>query len=82
MDIVIGSVVRAKAGRDKGGYFVVTGISENGRVLICDGKRRKVASPKNKNINHLEATSAVAQDFSTNREIRNYLRTFMEGKHV
>ncbi len=82
MDIVVGSVVRAKAGRDKGGYFVVTDILENGRVLICDGKRRKVQSPKCKNIIHLEATSTVAQEFTTNRQIKNCLKSLMEGKHV
>lgn len=82
MDIVKGSVVRAKAGRDKGGYFVVTDIIDNGRVLICDGKRRKVQSPKSKNIIHLEATSSVAQEFTTNRQIRNYLNSFMEGNNV
>ena len=82
MDIVVGSVVRAKAGRDKGGYFVVTGILENGRVLICDGKRRKVETPKSKNIIHLQATNTVAEEIRTNREIKNYLKSFMEGKHV
>lgn len=82
MDIVIGSVVTAKAGRDKGGYFVVTGILEKGRVLICDGKRRKVQHPKEKNIIHLQATNSVAPTISTNREIRKYLKTFMEGEYV
>jgi len=82
MDIVVGSVVRAKAGRDKGDYFVVTDILENGRVLICDGKHRRVETPKSKNIIHLQATGTVAAEFRTNREIKNYLKSFMEGKHV
>ena len=82
MDIVVGSVVRAKAGRDKGGYFVVTGILENGRVLICDGKRRKVQTPKLKNIIHLEATRAVTQDITTNRQIKSFLKSYLEGNNV
>ncbi|MBQ7132886.1 MAG: KOW domain-containing RNA-binding protein [Ruminococcus sp.] len=82
MDIVVGSVVRAKAGRDKGGYFVVTDILENGRVLICDGKRRKVLSPKQKNINHLEATKTVAKDITTNRQIKSFLKSYLEGNDV
>lgn len=82
MDIITGSVVFAKAGRDKGSYFVVTDILENGRVLICDGKRRKVEHPKCKNIIHLQATDTVATNISTNREIKKYLKTFTEGKHV
>lgn len=82
MDIIVGSVVRAKAGRDKGGYFVVTDISDDGRVAICDGKRRKVTHPKYKNAIHLEATASVAKEFTTNRQIKNYLRSFMEGQNV
>lgn len=82
MDIVLGSVVRAKAGRDKGGYFVVTDILENGRVLICDGKRRKVLSPKQKNIIHLEVTKTVAKDITTNRQIKSFLKSYLEGNDV
>ncbi len=82
MDIEKGLVVRAKAGRDKGGYFVVTGILENGRVLICDGKRRKVQTQKLKNIIHLEATRAVTQDITTNRQIKSFLKSYLEGNDV
>lgn len=82
MDIIKGSIVRAKAGRDKGGYFVVTDICDEKRVMICDGKRRKVTSPKCKNIIHLEPTSVVLNEFTTNRQIKNYLKSFMEEKHV
>lgn len=82
MDITVGSVVRAKAGRDKGGYFVVTGILENGRVLICDGKRRKVQTPKLKNIIHLEVTNTATQDITTNRQIKSFLKSYLEGNNV
>ena len=82
MDIKVGSVVRAKAGRDKGGYFIVTDISSDGRVGICDGKRRKVAHPKYKNVIHLEATSTVAQDLTTNRQIKRFLKSYLEGNDV
>lgn len=82
MDIIVGSVVRAKAGRDKGGYFVVTDVLENGRVLLCDGKRRKIEHPKAKNIIHIEATNTVVSEIRTNRQIKNYLKSFMEGKNV
>ncbi len=82
MDIKKGSIVRAKAGRDKGGYFVVTDILENGKALICDGKRRKLEHPKCKNIIHLEPTKTVVQDFTTNRQIKTCLKSFMEEKNV
>lgn len=79
MDIVIGSVVMAKSGRDKGLYFVVTDILENGYVFIADGKRRKLQKPKKKNIAHIQATCNVADEFSTNRQIRQYLRDLNQG---
>ena len=52
MDFIRGSVVRARAGRDKGGFFVVL---EAGRhfALICDGGRRSLRRPKKKNLLHL-----------------------------
>ena len=59
MKIVEGTVVRAKAGRDDKRLFVVTQICSDGYVMISDGKTRKLASPKKKNIKHLSFTSAV-----------------------
>ena len=47
MDIVVGSVVRAKAGRDRNGYFVVVGL-DGGFAYIADGRSRKVEKPKKK----------------------------------
>ena len=82
MDIQKGSVVRAKAGRDKGGYFVVTDILNSRQVLICDGKHRKVQKPKLKNVIHLEVTKEVAQDFTTNRQIKSFLKSYLEGNDV
>ena len=82
MDIQKGSVVRAKAGRDKGGYFVVTDILDSTKVLISDGKHRKVQNPKLKNVIHLEVTKEVAQDFTTNRQIKSFLKSYLEGNDV
>lgn len=52
----IGRVVIAKAGRDSGGCFVVVGCTDEGYVLIADGKRRKLAHAKKKKIKHLYFT--------------------------
>ncbi len=50
-----GWIVRAEAGRDKGGLFCVMGIvSEQRRLLLADGKRRKAARPKAKDFNHVK----------------------------
>ena len=49
-----GWIVRATAGRDKGGLFYVVGGDREGRLLLCDGKRRKLARPKAKKPRHVE----------------------------
>ena len=76
MDIVKGSVVRAKAGRDKDSYFVVLDVFDE-FALIVDGKSRKLEKPKKKNLNHLEATKTViTQNLETNRKIKKALSDF------
>ena len=76
--IPVGAVVKAKAGRDKEGFFVVV-KSEDKWVFIADGKRRKVESPKKKNPIHLTITNTVlSHSMDTNRNIRKALRDFRE----
>ncbi len=79
MSIVKGSIVKAKAGRDKDGFFVVLGI--NGRfALIADGKRRKIEHPKSKKLTHLEETdSVIGGSVQTNPQIRKILSDFKNG---
>lgn len=78
MIIPVGTVVKAKAGRDKEGFFVVV-KSENGWAYIADGKHRKVENPKKKNVIHLTATKTVLSDsMDTNRKISKALREFRE----
>ncbi len=56
MDIGPGSIVYSKAGRDKGGYFIV--MSQSGEYIsICDGKGRKTDKPKRKKLNMLKSVS-------------------------
>ena len=43
----------AKAGREAGGAYFVLGYEE-GRALLADGRRRKIAAPKKKNPRHIE----------------------------
>ena len=74
MNIAKGSVVIAKAGRDKGRAFAVTDIIDERTVLIADGKSRPIERPKRKNVIHLQATSTVIDRVTTNRQLRNFLR--------
>ena len=74
--IPVGTIVKAKAGRDKENFFVVV-KTEDGFAYIADGKRRKVENPKKKNPLHLSLTKTVLSDsVDTNRKIRNALHKF------
>ena len=53
-----GQIVRAAAGRDKGELFYVAGGDGEGRLLLCDGKRRKLARPKAKKPRHVQPLPA------------------------
>jgi ribosomal protein L14E/L6E/L27E len=55
MDLIKGTVVISKAGRDKGHALAVVG-TEGGYVLIADGKERPLGRPKKKNPMHLAVT--------------------------
>lgn len=50
-----GAVVVSLCGHDKGKLYVVVGKSEE-KLLLCDGKNKKLASPKVKNEKHLKDT--------------------------
>ena len=77
MEIVKGCVVKAKAGRDKNGYFVVLDL-DGEYAMISDGKRRLLEKPKRKKYKHLSLTNTVLESgsMSTNREIRKALSQF------
>lgn len=79
MEIKIGSIVKAKAGRDSGGLFAVSGIDE-AYVYICDGKERPLERPKRKNPKHLSVTKQVlsAEDMATNRKLKKALANIAE----
>ena len=50
-----GWIVQATAGRDKEGFFCVVGADqEQKRLLLANGKRRKAARPKVKDLHHVK----------------------------
>ncbi|MCC8135879.1 MAG: KOW domain-containing RNA-binding protein [Ruminococcus sp.] len=76
MKVQKGSVVKAAAGRDDGGYFVVTGV-QNGFCFIADGKSRRLDSPKRKNIKHLRFTNSMIDlNDITDKKLRTLLKEF------
>ena len=78
MEFRVGMIVRAKAGREKNGFFIITSV-ENDMAYIADGKRRKVENPKKKKLIHLAATNSTAKDFDTNRKVRKILSEFQDN---
>ena len=76
MELKIGSVVRAKSGRDKDGFFVVTAI-EKEYCFIADGKSRKLETPKRKNIKHISLTNSMIDIKDvTDKKLRTLLKNF------
>lgn len=74
VDIQVGNIVKANAGRDKGRYFVAIAAS-GGFVYIADGKERKLQKPKRKNPKHI-SPAGVNIDVTglTNRKLRQLIK--------
>ncbi len=74
MELKKGQVVVSTAGHDKGELFVVAGFDKN-RVLLCDGKHRKLNKLKAKNPKHIRETEILTDEDSiaTDRKIRKTL---------
>ena len=67
----IGSVVYSTAGRDKHRFYAVVGTQKD-KALIADGKGRKLAAPKTKNLLHLRPTKTVLNKsaLQTDKQLR------------
>ena len=77
MDIVRGTVVRSRAGHDKGSFLAV--LTFDGKyALTADGKTRSLASPKKKNAIHLAPTATVLGEgeMESDSELRKALKRF------
>ncbi len=75
MNIAPASLVKVTAGRDKDKYFAVISIIDNNYLYICDGRRRKVSTPKKKKIKHLEnlnySLNLIKEKLERGNEISN-----------
>lgn len=88
-NLVLGSVVYSKSGRDSGSYYIITKIIDDDYVMIADGEIRKIEKPKKKRAKHVKfngdilskiATKLVNNDTIYNAEIRSALRIYNESK--
>ena len=77
MEIQKGSVVRSKAGRDKGIVFMVLSL-EADSAYIANGKKRKVENPKRKKLKHLQGYNDVLdiEGEITNSKVRKALAVY------
>ena len=74
MDIVKSNIVKSIAGRDAGDLFFVL-ETEGDFLLLADGKRRRVESPKRKKRKHVfflgESHSVVAEKIRSGAKVTN-----------
>lgn len=76
MQLQVGMVVCATAGKEQHGFYVVTALDGN-MVLIADGKHRTLTKPKRKNIRHIAPTCTVWDlEGLTDKALRGRLREY------
>lgn len=59
MSVNVGDIAISKRGHDAGELFIVIATLNESYVLIADGKKRKLDSPKQKNVKHLKVVAAA-----------------------
>ena len=82
MDSHLCSMVESVAGRDRGMYAYVIGVSEEGYLLVADGRLRKVETPKRKKLKHIRLIAdapRLEEDKMTNRLIRESINEYKES---
>ena len=62
-------IVLSKAGHDEGKLFMVVG-AEGERLLLCDGKNRRLDNPKCKSPKHVRLVESLENRPLTDKEIR------------
>jgi ribosomal protein L14E/L6E/L27E len=74
MELQVGMVVCAAAGKEKDNFYIVTGM--DGRfVYLADGKHRTLSKPKRKNVRHIRLTQTVWElEGLTDKALRRRLR--------
>lgn len=65
MDFEKGQLVKSKAGRDKGEYFLIYDIVDDKNVLIVDGKIRRLEKTKLKKKIHLSKVNKKSNILDT-----------------
>ena len=74
-----GTVVRSKAGHDKGSFYAVVSLEGNS-AYVADGQKKTTAEPKLKKLVHLAFTKTVLSEQTMNNDnkIQKELAPFNE----
>jgi len=77
--ISAGMVVKSRAGKDKGGLYVVISMSDYPYVWIADGRKYNLDKPKKKNYRHLRVvgTNAAISDVVSCRISNEWVRSVL-----
>lgn len=86
-NLQVGQLVYSTADSDKGQLYVVVGINtKDSRVLLANGKSRKISNPKPKNLKHIKETDIISKDIQerilkdkkpSNADIKNFIEQNM-----
>jgi len=60
-----GTIVRSKAGHDKGSFYAVVAVNGDS-ALVADGRKKTAAAPKCKKLIHLAFTKTVLSEQTMN----------------
>ena len=94
MEIKKHQIVLSVAGHDKGRLFYVAEVTEDGFLLLADGKERKLDAPKRKRIRHVQGVGTSAHpaiqglqrgEPVSDRDLRRALAAFRDSdqwKHL
>lgn len=69
----LGGICQSVQGRDKGRYYIISAIFDDGSVAVVDGNFKRLASPKKKNLKHVKLLPEKAEAIASK---------FIEGGHV
>ncbi len=62
-ELQLGQLVRSRAGRDLGCYYLVYRLTGPNKAWLVDGRGRNTANPKAKNPRHLQRVNQVSARF-------------------
>lgn len=86
--MIVGSVVRSIAGRDRKRLFMIVGVCSDGsdRVMLADGHLHKISSPKKKSLRHIAVLAIAGEDQTSipdeDEKLYEYLKGFEENMKI